>query len=175
MTARVFFPIFILLLPVICQAGASAQTVSTEEPMAPFVGPGKKAVMKQLHRHKKGSLVITVGRDSPQFVIRFVDNRYELSPLESNPKIEEQITRKGQSEGYLVPEMLWGSLFPGTPIIRESDLRTFLSKLDSWPGWPDVEPYVFDKEGNLLGPDGNALKVDAKGRIVGPNPYQSKK
>lgn len=144
--------------------------------MAPFVGPGKKEVMKKLNHHKNGPLeVISLGRGSPQFVIRFADNHYELSPLESNPKIEERITRKGQSEGYLVPEMLWGSLSPGTPIIRETDLRTFLLKLDSWPGWPDVEPYVFDKKGNLLDPkDHHIIEEDDEGRIIGPDPYKSK-
>jgi hypothetical protein len=144
--------------------------------MAPFVGPGKKEVMKKLNRSKKGPLeVISLGRGSPQFVIRFADNHYELSPLESNPKIEEQIIQKGKSEKYLVPEMLWESLSPGAPIIRETDLRTFLLKLDSWPGWPDVEPYVFDDKGNLLDPnDHHILKVDGEGRIIGHDPYKSK-
>ena len=172
---KILIPILALFLPMIGQSGASTETVTTEAPMAPFVGPGRIKVMKELNRHKKGPLVITLGRGSPQFVIRFADNRYELSPLESNPKIEEQITRKGQSEGFLVPEMLWGSLFPGTPILRESDLPTFLAKLDSWPGWPDVEPYIFDKEGKLLDPEGHVVKVDGEGRIVGPDPYKSKK
>lgn len=145
--------------------------------MAPFVGPGKKEVMKKLNRPEKGPWeMISLGRGSPQFVIRFADNHYELNFLESNPKIEEQITRKGQSEGYLVPEMLWGSLSPGTPIIREADLRTFLLKLDSWPGWPDVEPYVFDKEGNLLDyKDRRIVEEDDEGRIIGPDPYKSNK
>jgi hypothetical protein len=106
--------------------------------MAPFIGPDKRVVMNELRRHRKGPLQITLGHGSPEYVLRVAGSRYELCPLVLDSAKAELSSRTRMAEGYYVPEMNWAFLSPGAPIILESDLKPFLSKLESWPGWEEM-------------------------------------
>jgi len=111
----------------------------TEEPMAPFIGPTKKEVINELRRHKKRPLTITLGRNVPQFLVRYSNDRYELLPLVLDEEKVKQGALQRQTEGYYVPEMDWQYLAPGAPIITDSNLKIFVSKLELWPGWIEVQ------------------------------------
>jgi hypothetical protein len=118
---------------------ANKQPVTEQMPMAPMQGPSKREVLRQLRRYRNGPLEITLGRNAPQFFIRFSDGYFELLPLVLDVAKANQAGEKRYAEGNYMPEMDWQYLAPGEPIIRESSLQLFISKLESWPGWVDVQ------------------------------------
>lgn len=153
---RLFF-LFLLPLPFSASGNASGKDVeenrakpvpietekgnalSMEKPMAPFIGPGKKDVINELRRHKKTPVTITLGLYDPQFLVRYAEGFYALLPLVLNQEKAMDSARQKQEEGYYQPEMAWPYLEAGAPIIHESNRELFISKLEAWPGWREVE------------------------------------
>jgi hypothetical protein len=107
--------------------------------MAPFIGPNKNEVLRTLRRHGKGVLEITIGRYTPQFVIRCSGETYELLPLELNGPEADKAGRRWAAEGYFMPEMTWQFLEPGAPVFRETERGAFIAKLESWPQWEELQ------------------------------------
>jgi hypothetical protein len=107
--------------------------------MAPFKAPNKKEVLNTLQHHNGGPIEITLGMYSPQFIIRYANGQYELLRLILNKAKAEKAAVQRLAEGCYQPEMDWQFLKPGDPIFLELNIESFILKLNSWPGWADIQ------------------------------------
>jgi hypothetical protein len=106
--------------------------------MAPFLGPGRAAVIKMLRAWLPSrKLPITLGVNQPQAVIdREPDGTWTLRPLvldvaASNAAGEAALAR---GDGWM-PEMTWRFLSPGAPLLRADSAAALADAIVGFRKW----------------------------------------
>ncbi|MBS2027926.1 MAG: hypothetical protein JST54_08495 [Deltaproteobacteria bacterium] len=104
--------------------------------MAPFVGPGKQAVLKRLRALLARGFPLTLGEYQPQAVIQEESGRWVLRALEMDRARADAAGKAAIAKGEMwMPEMEFQFLAPGK-VLAEGKTRSALADAIERLAWP---------------------------------------
>jgi hypothetical protein len=103
--------------------------------MAPFRGPDKARVLRQLRATPPSGFPLTLGRHSPEAVIAAEDGRWTLRPLVMNEARAAPARVAGLAEGFWMPESEWQFLEPGPPQLEAPTAAALADAIEKLFWW----------------------------------------
>ncbi len=103
--------------------------------MAPFVGPSREVVLRELRGRPR--LPITLGKYKPEAMIAREGEEWVLRPLVLDEAAYQAAYEKARAgDGYWMPEHEFQFLRPGEAIVQASTREAFVAALEKieW-GW----------------------------------------
>jgi len=117
--------------------------------MAPFVGPGKRAVLKRLRRLLARGFPLTLGMYAPQGVIQEENGRWVLRTLTVDRARADAAGKAAHAKGEpWMPEMEWRFMAPGEALAEAKSRAALADEIEklAWPFGDNDPPEGFDED-----------------------------